>query len=425
MPPSAPPPPVSAPQVPDERAKTVTAYVDTQLVDPRYRSAVRARISKINLEDLSTIELRTRDGIDLLSLPRHEPVQVVLVLPPDLDKGDEDAFTAAVEKSINRRFDRPVFSIRRSYMPESVVQSINSEANAPDYENWKQWVGRIAKEVHDGSYEPEKVDLFFGSLIGQARTFGSGGYWLTVTGWNRYGATQAILAMAISHFFSLFPTQINTWKVEHQIPIFQEDPLVQFYNDHPYVKTVVINELTALSMQVVFRFFSYLAQPAKIASPFSSEFLAPFFGMSFVRAPLGAAEDLGVLKLLKKGYIDRRTAHYMSNVFGVQSFVSGLLFGAGKMRWLPLALGLEWSAKLAVWVASAVLPAKNNRLIIVHPKVSGRDLDQVEYTYDLRRLPLDKDKISSSQLHDLLSDYVLPGPKDQPKLSITTSELEN
>jgi hypothetical protein len=427
-PPALTPPPQDqpepAPKPSDETSaeEKVTTFVDTKLVDPRYGSKVRAQISAVNLQNLSTIQLLTKDGADLLSLRRDRPIDVTVVLPEGMDKADEDAFMREVEKSLNRRFDRAVFSVHHSYLPAWVVQSVEQrEANAHDYETWKQWTIRIAEEIRDGSYQPEKADLFFGSLIGQARAFGTAGYWIGVSGWNGYGIAQSFLAMALNQFFSLFPTQINTWKAEHEIPIFKDVPLVRFYNSNPLIKTSAINELTALSMQVAFRWLSHFANPAEIASPLSREFLLPFFGMSLVRAPFGAAEDLGVLKLLKKGYISRRTAHYMSNAFGVQSLVTGLLFSAGRMRLVPVAFGLEWSTKMAVWLTSMILPAKDNRLVIIHPKVYGRSLDQVEYTYDLRNLPLNQKNINSADLENLLSAYRFGGPQENPQLTVVTS----
>lgn len=327
------------------RVQTATVFVDTRLVDPRYSSTVRIQIDQVRMADLAHLELRTSEGTNLLKGP-DGALDVLIILSSDMDKADEDAFVEQVEKMLNQRHAVSAFTIKRSYLPESVVNEIEQEKSQiakSDFESWRDWTMRLAHEIRLGSFQPEKVDLFFGSLIGQGRTVGSAVYWLSVTGKNKYGMFQAGLAMALNQFFSLFPTQINTWKVEHEIPILKDQPVVQFYNHHPFVKTIAINELTALSMQVVFRYFSYLAQPTSIAKPLSYEFLVPFFAMSSVRTPLGAAEDLGVLTLLKKGYIDRRMAHYLSNFFGTQSLITALLFSAGRLRWLPLALGLEWS----------------------------------------------------------------------------------
>lgn len=402
----------------------VTAFVDTRLVDPRYGNTVRARINSVSLANLSTIQLRTEDGASLLPSDGDTPIEVTVILPKGMNPLDEEVFVAEIQRALNHRFITPVFSVRRSYLPPTFPKPVSSkQAKASietlsTYERWRHWTAQTAHAIRMGSYEPEKVDLFFGSFIGQVRTVAGAGYWLTVSGWNGYGATQAFLTFALNQIFSLFPMQINTWKVEHEIPIFKDFPLVTFYNRHPYVKTVSINELMAFTFQSLFRWLSHLARPATIAGPLTLEFLAPFFGMSAIRTPLGAAEDIGVLTLLKKGQINRRTAHYMANLLGLESLLSGLLFSSGQMQLLPLALGLEWSSKLAVWVISIIVPAKDNRLIVVHPDVSKKDLDQIEYVYDLRDLPLDGKNIETSTLSDLLSKYHLEDREGSPSIEI-------
>lgn len=57
--------------------------------------------------------------------------------------------------------------------------------------------------------------------------------------------------------------------------------------------------------------------------------------------------------------------------------------------------------------------------MIVHPKVRGPDLDQLEYVYDLRNLPLSVENLSRADLQELLSKYSLRGPEDNPRLTLS------
>lgn len=403
------------------RSETVTYYADSDLQDPKYGSFVQARRDHVNLNDLSQISLLTKDGMNILPYGEDDKIEVILFLPYDMEPQDENAFVSEIENHLNQKYKQAVYKVKRSYIPQNVIAP-----NDPTTQDWVDKTKQYARWIRQKSYEPEFMDLTMGSIIGASRSMASVGYWLSVSGLNIFGMTQASLALILGQIFSRYPTQINKWKAEHNIPFLKDNPLVHFYNSRPFAKTLIINELIAFVAQSNFRFLSHLARPAQIRTPLSTEFLGTFFAMSLVRTPLHSTGDVGLLTLLKKGYVTRRTAHYLYNLFAIESQISTLLFAGGKLRWLPIFLAIEWGTKSAVWGVARLLPPRHHRLMIVHPNISERDRDQIEYVHELRNLYLNEENVSAATLQELRSKYGIesqsPQHKSQPLQTLGVPE---
>jgi hypothetical protein len=117
---------------------------------------------------------------------------------------------------------------------------------------------------------------------------------------------------------------------------------------------------------------------------------------------------------MKKGYLSRRSSHYVSNFFGLESEITGLLFASGRMRLVPLALAFELSSKALVFVLAKALPANNHRMIVLPSALDARDRDQIEYANELRELVLSEQNVPGSRLRELVNRYNLDYGDDWP-----------
>lgn len=405
---------------PDVTAGEVTAYFDTHLQDPRYDSYVQARRNHLSLNDLEHLDLLTQDGIDISGLTPDKQIEITLYLPVDMEEADRKAFVELLEAHINRRFPRHVLRIEASFLPSNLSGDggeVQPELQAIDagLREWSQRAKGLARWAREQSRLPENIDFTLGSVFGLVRASLGVGFWLSVTGANVFGYVQSAVTVALNFVFATYATQFNVWKSEHRLPNLSRSSPIEFYNTHPLVKTLAINELVSYVIQTTFRLMSHLNNPQVIRSPFSAQFLRGFLGLGLFRGSMSAAEDYGGVLLLKKGQISRRTLPYIYNFFGLMSQANVLLFASGQMKWLPVALLIEATAKGAVWLLGTVAPARGNRLILVHPRITPADQDQIEYANDLRKLFLTDESVSKQTLDEILEKYKLRAGGQMPR----------
>jgi len=355
-------------------AQTVTVITDSLLQENKHNSTVQVEFPDVSLEDLSKIEVKTADGQDLVQLGHHRKIEVTVFLPAELEDQDREAFLEKIKTSLNAKYKYPVYTIRPLLIPTREIVEEGERLNAPkvilnSFKSWRDKAKQIAHKILNNRFNARARDLTVGGMIGLSKSFMGVSYWLTVTGFNPFGIAQSILSVGLDTIFHVFPVQINRWKGQHEIPFMKDSKLIEGYNKSPLVKAFVVNQAIHFIITYVFRLLSYLDDPDKVSSPNSVEFLSLFTGLAAVGTPIGAAGDMGVRTLARKGYISGRTEHYIFNLFGLELQINGLLFGSGRTEWLPIGLAVEWGGKIVSYLLATSLKAKSNRIVIAHPDV--------------------------------------------------------
>lgn len=380
----------------------LTVVTDSMLQDRRMGSMVQVERSGVALEDLSELDVKTADGQTLVDLERLPAISVTVFVPASLSEEERKAFTDAVEAELNSRYKIKKFRARAmSVHADEIIEAVEAhpepihpedrslwrkgrEATVTGLKKWSEKTKSLAQKIKAGRYSARARDWTVGFGIGLGKTGLSWSYWLTATGLNVYGLGQAALSTGLDILFQTIPGKINDWKATHKFPVLSGGKLAQWYNNTPFVKTLVINQLIALSTAYAFRGLSHLDDPENVTSPNSLEFFGQFGGMALIGTPIGAAGDMGVVTLTRKGYLSGRAEHYIFNFFGLGMQINGLLFGSDRIQYLKYGLAAEWGIKTVAWAAAKILPAKKNRVVVIHPGVAVKNVNDVLYLMGMK-----------------------------------------
>ncbi len=400
----------------------VTVIGDSLIQETKLGGTVQVEFSNVALEDLGKLDVRTADGKVAFALDHLPKIEVTVFVPKELSDAERDHFLMSVETELNSRYKNPVFRVRELLVPtQEMIQEVNqSERPSPQISEqewsqakastvsmlsqWRQKSKDFARKLKNSRFSSRARDLTVGAMIGVGKSIGSISYWVSVTGLNVYGLAQAAMSIGLDTIFHVFPRQINQWKANHEIPWLKNSSLVQIYNKSPMIKTLIFNQALHFTVTYGFRMLSHLDDPEKVSSPNSVEFLSLFGGMAAIGTPIGAAGDMGVRTLARKGYISGRTEHYIFNLFGLEMQINGLLFGSGRIEWLPIGLGVEWGGKVVGWMLGKILPAKKNRLVIVHPAIAQARKSDALYLMGMEEV-IPAKTLENAQMADYLRGH--------------------
>lgn len=398
----------------------VTVIGDSLLQETKMGGTVQFEFSNVSLEDLANLEVRTRDGKVAFALDHLPKIEVTVFVPKELSDGERTSFLSGVETQLNAKYSNPVYRVKPLLVPTQEMIAEASQAERPNelvtedqwqeakastvsmLGRWRQNSKAFALKIKNSRFSARARDLSVGAMVGVGKSIGSVSYWVSVTGLNVYGLAQAAMSIGLDTIFHVFPRQINQWKANHEITWLKDSRLVQIYNKSPMIKTLIFNQALHFAVTYGFRMFSHLDDPEKVSSPNSVEFLSLFGGMAAIGTPIGAAGDMGVRTLARKGYISGRTEHYIFNLFGLEMQINGLLFGSGRIEWLPIGLGVEWGGKVIGWMLGKILPAKKNRLVIIHPGLAPSQKNDVLYLMGMEDV-VPTAKVQESNMSDLLN----------------------
>ena len=435
--------------------KMITVIADT-IVKDRNGGMVRMDFGWQNLDDLENLRVNLENGRSILPAGTKtegaSPSSVTgfFVVPARATAEEVDFYLKSLRQALERRGSTGPINILRVDVPAHIARASANNVKIRDtLELLEENNGRAAsgtklspKQLQEAAHlaaamirannkvktvlgrwseefseltrktksDPKLKTMLFASTLGIASTavVVVGGYWMGTIGLNRWGVLQTLVTGLSDQLNTTFaPRIVDIWsnaKIrESQKPVakFTSNLAVKLFNHFTFVRAVVANAASQIIVGGSARFVSHMYNPERFDSPLSASFFAELWGVAAISGVFSANADVGMRRLVKKGYASERVENITSSVFNLNNQISTLLLNSGSsLLWTSLAI--EWTSKAAVGTAGWVLPTKGNRFYFFHPEVSEQSQKSVRYLNDLVNV-LQANDVTPEQLRELAS----------------------
>lgn len=407
----------------------ITVFADTKLLDKNYGAAIHAEMSELSLEDLRKMKAPAGAEADVLPKAGSE-IEVTVVVPKGSSPEEIKAFQDAVVPPLKDRFATNKVTIKLleidiedvSYNAKISNAAIDHalQLSEPDrvesnkklaeafkagnnytVKVWNDWKSSFAETVKRVKTNPESKSLAMASILGLISTSIVSKALISTTGLNKFGIAQSLFALAYDQLNSTLSTRFVKWQVEHRFPLLKHWSPVKFYNGVTMARGIAANFVTSSLLSFELRCLAYLSSTPNVASPYSIEFLTSLGGMNMVGSALSAGTDVGVKSLGMKGYISSRTEILLNSTFNLLQQINNAMIGTGATEFLAFGLAVEWVGRLGVIAANKILPAKTNRIVVVHPELATENAqNKIKYLTGVDLL-ITKDGVTPEKLREL------------------------
>lgn len=194
---------------------------------------------------------------------------------------------------------------------------------------------------------------------------------------------------ALCYYATKYETVIGKMMTEHPLPLPQREGLIQRMQEiYTTSETAQIAKGTmgnivvwGVTFPALFQAAGHFANPGKVALPSGHD-----VGMMFLTSAVSSGTYVlgfkGFEKMRQKGWTHQPAVDLILRANGFLWVANSLLLSTGDPHAkaiAPYVLGPMWAVYATPAVLGAVLPAKNDRIILVDPNLKNRaDLDQIE-----------------------------------------------
>jgi hypothetical protein len=315
---------------------------------------------------------------------------------------EEKVDVEALSKRLDERIDEMAKSLPED--PETRRQiEILHEANlkarlatleaAKTREGFFQRPARMRRVVQ--AIASTKAVLNFTGRVGQAWSAGDQGAVPVLSGIGLIGA-----APALEYFGSRFETEMAEAFSKHSLPAWSESELYKkandFYTHNPgsqFVKGATLNALLwGVADPALMQLMGHINNPGKIPMV-SGENLGVMAAAAFPSAFLYMGGYLGMENLRQKGWMQQPALDLALRSTGVVWQAAEFVLSTGnphlQKMLLPLLLGPLWTGLAGATLMAGVLPARNDRFVLVDGALGNHEdihaLEALESTRNVER----------------------------------------